>query len=318
MTTMIALVGEQPQPNFLPILHYKPNTVVFVYTTRTREKYEYLKIAVEKPECKVFGIETDPYDISAIATTLNEELAKMRELSSQPLVFNLTGGTKTMSLAVYQVAAQRNDPVIYLQSEGGQSIVDCYRWQDHQLSHQRQEQLPEYLRLQDVLDLHLGQGEDAMGKKRWEEKGPSEQRDTHSHLFELAIAQILRDNGYEVMCGVKGKNNQVDIDVMIGYKNQIGIIEAKSSDTGKITNLDGVKQLSTAMRYLGGTYIRQFLVINGKPSDDLQMMCGILRIPIISLPNYKRGPNSFSLSQEDNETLLKEIDKIMKVGISKS
>ena len=34
MKTMIALVGEQPQPNYLPVLHSKPEHVVLVYTKR--------------------------------------------------------------------------------------------------------------------------------------------------------------------------------------------------------------------------------------------------------------------------------------------
>ena len=318
MTTMIALVGEQTLPNFLPVLHFKPTNVVFVYTTRTQQTFEYLKVVLEKRKFNVQGVETDPYDITAITHTLNEELGKLLELTAQPLVFNLTGGTKTMCLAASQVAAQHNASVIYLQSERGKSVVDHYSWQNNQLCRQQPEQLPEYLRLCDMLDLQLGPGKDDTGKNRWEEKGPTIQKDNNSHLFELAIAQVLRDYGCEVMCGVKGKNDQIDIDVMIGYQNQVGIIEAKTSDDGKIGGLHGIKQLSTAMRYLRGTYIQQFLVINGKPDDNLQMMCEILRIPIICLTSYKRGPSSLTLSQEDSETLLSEIDKIMKVRSTKA
>lgn len=218
-----------------------------------------------------------------------------------------------MSLAAYQVALQRNAPVIYLQSEGVQSLIDRYSWQDHHLYYQLREQLPEYLSLRDVLDLHLGQGQDAAGKDIWKEKGPNIRNDG-GHLFELAIAQALRDHGYEVMCGVKGRNDQVDIDVMIRYQNQTGIIESKTGNN--VTSLEGVKQLSTAMRYLRGTYTKQFLVINGKPSGNQQMVCKLLNISVISLLHYQRDMSA--LTQEDIDTLLTTIDEIMKVGMTRT
>lgn len=313
MTIMIALVGEQPQPNFLPVLQDEPSDVMLIYTTKTEHTYESLKKVIEKKNIHVYGIETDPYDIAETATALNEKLAKMTALSLQTLVFNLTGGTKAMYLAAYQIAAQRSAPVIYLRSEEGQSIIDRYSWQDHQLYRQQQELLTKYFSLHDVLNLQLGQGTDMAGKDIWKEKGPTIQSNG-GHLFELAIAQTLNDHNYEIMCGVKGRNNQVDIDVMIRYQNQVGIIEAKTGSN--VTNLDGVKQLSTAMRYLGGTYIRQFLVINGKPSNDQQMVCELLNIHIISLLHYQNGMTA--LTQEDTDTLLTTIDKIMKVAMARS
>ena len=312
MTTMIALVGGQPLPNFLPVQHYRPSDVVLIYTATTQQQYENLNLVLQG-KAHVYGVETDPYDIAAIARTINEELANMTEVSSQTLIFNLTGGTKTMSLAAYQIAQQHDASVIYLQSERGQSVIDCYSWQDHQLHHQLQEQLPGYLSLRDLLNLHLGQGKDAAGKDKWEEKGPTIQGND-GHLFELAIAQTLRDHGYETMCGVKDSNNQVDIDVMIRHQNQIGIIEAKTGSKAK--NLDGVKQLSTAMRYLGGTYTRQFLIINEKPSKDQQIVCELLKINIIPLLHYQQGMSV--LPQENVDTLLSAVDKIMKAGMTGS
>ncbi len=57
---------------------------------------------------RVSGIEIDPYDIQVIVEKINTELVKIPGLLSQPLVFNLTGGTKPMSLAGYQVAMQHS------------------------------------------------------------------------------------------------------------------------------------------------------------------------------------------------------------------
>ena len=130
------------------------------------------------------------------------------------------------------------------------------------------------------------------------------------------------------MCGVKGRNNQLDIDVMIRNQNQIGIIEAKTNNQAesssqkksgsKAKSLEGVKQLSLAMRYLKGTYIRQFLVLNCEPSPDQTMMCDhdLLNIPIIALTHYRLGMHS--LQQDDIDTLLAGVDKVMRTEVSRS
>ena len=110
MTTMIALIGEQQLPNFLPVRHYSPSHVLLVYTERTQQQYKNLKAVLEQKKVKVYGIKTEPYDISTIVRVVNEELAQNKELaqaieaSSQPPIFNLTGGTKimdTISFVVY-------------------------------------------------------------------------------------------------------------------------------------------------------------------------------------------------------------------------
>ncbi len=305
MTTMIALIGEQTLANYLPIQHYKPSHVVLVYTSTTQTSYERLKVVLEK-DVIVYGLKTDPYDITAIANSLNAELTKLAPLVSHSLLFNLTGGTKTMALAAYQVAERNNAPIIYLQSERGQNTIDYYSWKDKQLHRQTGEPLPSYLTLRDVLDLQLGREKDAEGKDIWQVKGPTVQ-DNNGHLLEIAIAKALQDDGYETMSGVKDSNSQVDVDVMMRNQNQVGIIEAKS---GMRKELKGVRQLSTAMRYLSGTYTKQFLVIVGEASEDQTAICKPLRITIVSLLNYPTPVDT--LTPEDTNILLTAVNKVMK------
>lgn len=187
-------------------------------------------------------------------------------------------------------------------------MIDRYNWQDHQLYHQSQEQILEHLSLRDVLDVQLGQGKDANGKDIWK-VGKPETRNDDGFLFEMAIARALDDQKYEVLCGIHDSKNQVDIDVMIRHQNQVGIIEAKTGS--KANGLEGVKQLSTAMGYLKGTYIKKFLVINDKAKDDQKTVCELLNIEIVPLTHYQTKMND--LTQEDTAILLTAIDKIMKV-----
>lgn len=277
MTVMIALVGEQPLPNFLPVRHYHPSDVLLIYTAKTRQKYEYLKVTLQK-EVNVYGLETDAYDIPVIARALNEEISKIAALISQPLVFNLTGGTKTMSLAAYQVAQQRNAPMMYVQSEGKHTCVYHYIWEHQQLRSTGKELLPECIMLKDVFDLYLG-------PENWQERGSG---NTEGSPFEDALAATLRTHGYEVMIGVRTMNGQIDVDIAVRSGNQYGIIEAKMGEVGR--SLNGIKQLSTAVRLLG-TYSQTFYVITVPPQPAHTAITDASNIQVVSLPGYDRITN---------------------------
>jgi len=296
MALMIALIGEQPMPNLLPARYYHPRDVLLIYTARTRQKYEYLRVTLQK-EVNVYGLETDAYDISAIASTLDEELGKLATLVEKPLVFNLTGGTKTMSLAAYQVAEQLNAPMMYLQSEGKHTRVYHYSWEHQRLRSTGNELLPECITLQDVFDLYFGPG-------NWREHGSGR---NEGSPFEDALAAALYTDGYEIMIGVRAMNGQIDIDVAVRSGNQYGIIEAKMGENGR--RLDGIKQLSTAARHLG-TYSQTFYVITVSPQPAHTAITEASNIQVVSLPSYDRTTNV--LPPAEVIVLLDKVGKALK------
>lgn len=296
MTIMIALVGEQPLPNFLPVRYYQPGNLLLIYTARTRQKYEYLKVTLQK-DVTVYGLETDAYDIPKIAKAIHEELDRIAPFSSKQLVFNLTGGTKTMSLAAYQIAQLRNAPMMYLQSEGKNTRVYHYAWENQQLRSTNNELLPECISLHDVFDLYLGPG-------NWQEDGSGR---CEGSPFEDVLADVLRANRYEVMVGVHTMNGQIDVDVAVRSSNQYGIIEAKMGENGR--KLDGIKQLSTAVRLLG-TYSQTFYVITVLSQPAHTAITEASNIQIISLSGYDRVTNI--LPSEDAEELLRRVGKALK------
>lgn len=316
MTLMIQLVGGQYFPNVLPVRHFHPEKVLLVYTDGTSKQYQHLKVFLES-ETAIEALKTDAYDIQSIrsqlSTAIQQFLSKDQFLTAAPeLLFNLTGGTKGMALAAYQVALQYNIPIFYLESESGQTKVYCYSWVNSQPDLKSQELLPEYLSLRDVLDLHLGQGKDAEGKEIWNTRPNKD----IGGLFEQAIAQVLDSHGYEVICGVKTHRNNLDIDIIIRYQNNVGIIEAKTDERKeKHPKLDGVKQLRTAVGSLRGTYTRQFLVINKLPSDSQGILIEASGITVIPLLHYHQGMST--LTAEDAETLLIAVDKNMKAGMAR-
>ena len=289
MTLMIALIGEQALPNLLPIRHYQPDAVLLVYTSRTEAVSNRLQALLSK-DATVHMLETDAYDIRAISLALGTELEKLKAAS---LLFNLTGGTKSMVLAAYQVAQNYKAPVFYFQSEGKRSKIYYYVWESQQLVVQSQEWLPAYLTLTDFFDVQLG-------REKWYVSKPG-------NPFEPAIADVLKSHGYEVMCVVSAFKEQIDIDVAIRYGNQVGIIEAKTG--GKARSLEGVKQLITAVKHLG-TYTRQFYVINVLPSQSHETLMLASSIQVISLPEYLSGMTSLTIA--DAEKLVAAIDNVMK------
>lgn len=122
VTTMIALVGEQPLPNFLPARQDHPDNILLVYTETTQHLYKYLQEKLQMEAIRVYGVKTDPYKLLSIVEALQGKLNLLKQQGhiSTPLIFNLTGGTKLMALAAYQVAAQYDGAsVIYMQSEDG-------------------------------------------------------------------------------------------------------------------------------------------------------------------------------------------------------
>ena len=296
MSTMIALIGEQPLPNLLPIRHYHPQNVLFVYTERTEQVYKRLKATLQQ-ETTVYGLETDAYDIVAIAEALDKQLEQLPEPNSLPIDFNLTGGTKAMALAAYQVAQQHDMPVFYLQSEGKHNRIYHYTWESGQLRAVRNILLPECVTLRDVFNVHFG-------PNAWQESGPGR---SEGSPFEILLAETLQSHGYEIMIGVRALDGQIDIDVAMRFENRYGIVEAKMGNNGK--KLNGIKQLSNNVRHVG-TYTQTFFAITVPPQRAHEAVMLASRIKVISLTSYDVGTNS--LSSDDLKKLITIVDASLK------
>jgi len=295
MTLMIALVGGQSLPNLLPARHSHPDAVLFVYSKFTKPVYEKLT-GVLQQETKVYGLETDAYNILMIEQALHQEL-NTAILAPHTLEFNLTGGTKAMSLAAYRFAAQRQAPIIYLESENKRSYVYRYIWEDQRLCAPENALIKECVTLKDFFDLCFGSG-------NWKEKGPQNSKEGR---LEAAITQALSLPDYEVMTGVGALNNQIDIDVAVRYKNQFGILEAKFGEKGR--SMEGIKQLNNAFRQLS-TYTQTFYIITVEPSKSQKEIAEASRVRFVELKEYEHGSDMLSVT--DTEKLISAVAKELK------
>jgi hypothetical protein len=302
MAVMIGLVGEQPLPNFLAVRHFHYDKVLLVYTKDTRLQYQYLKAALEKEGLEmVEGVETGAFYINQIAQTLDEELVYLGLVVDQepqePLVFNLTGGTKAMSLAAFQIAQLYGAEMLYVTSEIGQEVHAYHSlWSNKQLQPAGMEDIPACIELKDVFNLHLGE-------RNWRAYGPA--NDVGGN-FEKLLADTLRKYKKivsEVMTGVKTLNGQVDMDLVVRFGNHYGIIEAKAGDVGR--TLKGLQQLSTTVSLLS-TYSRAFYVITVPANPQHEELMKALNFKTISLESY--DPTTQQISPEDEKKLLTEIE----------
>ncbi|WP_376795014.1 restriction endonuclease [Thermogemmatispora sp.] len=300
MVTMISLIGEQPLPNFLAILHYQPNQVLCLYSKITKGHFDRLQSTVQNHQhlsVSIRGIDVDPYNMVNIIDNLKRELYQQK-LVSQDLIFNLTGGTKIMSLAAYQVAQEWKAPMLYLQSEQKQATIMLYQWKDNEPQQiDQQEIYSEHLTLKDILDLHLGTGAWYQNTKKRSDAGAR---------FEQTLADLLRADGYEILQNVRSSDGQEEIDIVVRFQNRYGAIEAKCKRSTP-HNIEAIKQLVTSTKQLG-SYVQRFYILTVPLPKEQRELVERLKIRTIILESYKDG----QLATEDRQKFLSDIAQVLR------
>ena len=280
---LISLIGEQPTPNLLPIYHLKPDEVLLVYTVRTMQLANRLKqlLLSEKNAPEVEILEVHAYDLPAILEKMEQRIGKR-----EGVIFNITGGTKIMSLAAAQLAERMEKPFIYYQSEGNTSHIFQYIFQDGQLQKQAEEVIQENFTLKEYLALHL---------KDYKEEGYHKNEQgklDDGGRFEQAVGETLKREGFEVLAGIRpaGEGDQLEIDLAFRLQNQVGIAEIKLGDKKEEGPKKGIDQLALAtQREYIGTYAHRFLITARSISSELKKLAYAHGIVIISLDDYPDG-----------------------------
>ena len=126
--SLVLLMGEQPAPNLLPSLYYQPQIAIIVHTERTYKFAKNLKKILEaNMQCLLCDVE--PYNIQKIRKRIAKFLYE--NVSGYSLIFNLTGGTKPMAMAAFELAKNKDCPFVYFQTEGNRSLLYCYSFKDN-------------------------------------------------------------------------------------------------------------------------------------------------------------------------------------------
>lgn len=289
---MIVLVGEQPAPNLLPLRFLRPEVMLLVKTSHPTTALISGRLkSFFQGSIAPFELEVDAFEIDKIRHSLEREIMQQGWQSSRP-VFNITGGTKPMSIAAFQTATALRCPAIYFQSQGSRSLL--YRFEvgeDGEMHEAGQTEIPDAMTLDDYLRLYLG---------NYGVEGP---RDN----FEKLIYEFLQSTSKlaEVISSVRPQATpNLEMDLVFRLGNQVGVAEVKESASKK-----AIDQVNSAaeQRHLG-TYVKKF-IISGKPMDqNNRVLAAEYGIHVIELEEY----NKSDISPRDRERLLGKI--VQKMG----
>lgn len=294
---LVQLVGEQPLPNLIPARFLKPEHVLLVHTDRTKEVAQRLEQLL--PHCEFLSC--DAYNIELIIAELNKALSKY--LPSGRVLFNLTGGTKPMSLAAYQVAQKRGAPIAYFISERGRNALQVYEWAGDTPCLRSEVSVGDTvsISLEEFLDAHLG-------KDKWKATGPS--RDLGGE-FESAVAEVIKGLGVAVLQGVRTLETtpnrpQVDVDILAGHRNTFLLVECKTG--ARVKTLDALRQLNL-VRPLFSTYTKQLAALSDEPNPDHRMVYEVTSTEYVALSSYNNSSGKFS--EDDVQKLKNTIRKLL-------
>ncbi len=255
---LLSLIGEQPIPNLLIHRHYKPDQHYLAFTARTQNIAARLSGMENDLQLKRI---TDPFNISL---TLKE----FRELN-KPDVVNITGGTKPMALAAYELAKELQVPVVYLESETHKSMVYEYDPSGSTPLPQQPITLGRLLNIDDYLKAHKYEE-----KKTWDYQ-PTPQEIGLNRWFTEHAADLDIELKFNVPFG------PMQIDFIVRRGNQVAVIEAKDQ---KDSSRKGLDQLNTiASRKNLGTYTGKALILSHPLAKDLQDLADAQDIHVIEV-----------------------------------
>ncbi|MEJ5350984.1 MAG: DUF1887 family CARF protein [Melioribacteraceae bacterium] len=281
MSILINLIGEQPIPNLIPILYYKPDKVINLYSDTTKIVERKLRELI--PNCE--PQEIDAYDFQNILNVIRNKISNEKG----ELIFNITGGTKIMSLALYEAAKDKIANFIYLQSEQNKTIIYNYFYQGESILKEKII-VPELINVDLYLKAHL-----------FDYRIESES--TTGSNFENAIATILKRNNFEVLQNIKpvGEGNQLEIDLVFRYKgtNNVAIAEIKIGDQKQEGPKKGIEQLALASQreYLG-IYTKRFLITSRILSKQIKELALAHNLNIIDGIELERRNNNLTKQSE--------------------
>lgn len=297
MKIMICLVGGQPAPNVLPIIKINPDQLILVYSRTTEKAAKSTESLVRSDydisDIRLFKVD-NAYDLHRITLDLNKYL----EENSSPcdeLLFNLTGGTKIMALAAFELAKQKNAKAFYYQSEENKSIIHNFHFEGNQLKQDETESMLSDLALDQYLRLYLS--------------SYNQRKVTVSNAFENNVIEALIEGlspDFEVIRNVcpEGTSN-VEIDFAVRCQNVIGVAEVK--ETAKKSAFEQLNSVTTPDRL--GTYTKKFIIHTNELHEANQDLMDAYKIVHIYLPSGKGGS---PLSDNDKENLVKVITSTMK------
>lgn len=301
---LLSLIGEQPIPNLLPIRHLKAAENLILHTNNENASLkpaQRLKKLIP-PELEVSLLQVNAYRVDTIREKLEETLGGRTDV-----IFNLTGGTKPMSLAALEVARARRATCVYYQTEGQrgrdqQSKLYFYRFDEAgNLVFDHAEALPGGLiNLDEYLRAHL---------EGYEEKGfaPGSGGDQ-----ERAVLAALKSEMDEIKANIKplGVKDQIEIDLLARRGNNVAVLEVKSGGQG--SNKKALDQLTTmaAREYLG-IYATRVIVTRADDDSKTDWYKALARALHVEVVELQFSLHNGRLHEQDARNLRQRLNELL-------
>lgn len=305
MSTLISLVGEQPEPVIIPSKFIGAEKNILVHTDDTETVASRLAKQLANSEM----VCTAPYDYRE---TFDDIMGSLK--NETHCIFNLTGGTKIMVLAGYASAIQKNSAIIYYRSQGHVNILHTLEVANGVVISTHEKKVPAEINKSPLLDC------DAFLKTYLGDYIQEKKAESKDYFFEMAIFNALgKDENLEILKNIRpAGEKQIEIDLVIRRGLQFAIAEIKAGSIEGDTVKKGIDQLSTAgsREYLG-TYTTKILILG----RSVQSMCSFYeqeirdlalakRVHIVEIKNYIGDKDYLSLDQA--KLLRKRINEILK------
>jgi hypothetical protein len=113
MKHQITLVGGQLLPVFIGIREFDPDKVYFIVSNESKEGLQHLKSVIKGTSLSEHSC--NAYDFISVKNTCEKILDKIDP--NDDVLFNLTGGTKIMVLAVQSIIIERGLPGFYINQD---------------------------------------------------------------------------------------------------------------------------------------------------------------------------------------------------------
>ena len=281
----------------LPLLYIKPDSLFILYTDTTAKQERNLSRIISEKNLvheEINKLKITPYGLEENITKLKSLFLNKKE---DELIFNITGGTKIMSIALFEIAQQMKSDIVYLQSEGSQSILYRYTYKETGYSEEKIT-LGELIDLDLYLTSHIGY------------YGKRERVDGVGGLFEKAISDALKQNGFEVLESIEphkeGKQLEIDLVLRLKGTNNVAIAEVKGGDKSEEGPKKGIEQLALAgQRDYLGIYTKRFLIISRRLSKPIRELAQAHKIIIIDEIETERS--GLVLTEKSKNKLLQAI-----------
>lgn len=305
MITLFSTVGEQPIPNLLVARHVQPDHVVLLSTERTGTVGDRLQKVLQGDGVSI----TRMPDIEAFAPAkISDRIRQFvagKSLQAEDLVFDLTGGTKMMSLGLFDAAQTFGARGVYCETDSRGSRLYSLKVDARGQLLDSDPPVPfsGTFRLDEYLALYLGKG---VGQGYTE--NPS---NPFANKMEEAVAAAIRsDNRFdECMFNVRPvAYSPAEADFIVRCGQRVGIGEVKAN-----AKMNGLVHITSfgEQRHLG-TYVEKFLVSGNGIAAENRPVCKAYRVTPIELDGCTE--HTQTLSDENRLVLLDTLARMLGAG----